>query len=926
MIQGWTILNRWEAGICWIAMPSWKSIRGLPVTSCICFLRFHDPSFFGEVIAPYLQNKQEKQFVDHWLLDDDLASYTILWRYNQLNAAERALLAIRLPESREIVRRQLREIIESRDIDHSAERLGIETALRASGFADDSKVDPLGRNIQLSNGSFGLTPPSEAQSSARQLGRSRRNEMKKSKEGEKEELGEVLDQDKDGAFFDTNFAGGLAGKRLPFYRDLDSTKQWAESHWDRVRTVGGPAPVELIDVNAFWADLASLDVEVPVVSSNLLRPIENRHAALVALAMCGLPLSPGDIGLPTGDEKIYKPAHPVAVVTKRLHKLELAGDDNSILIGQRFESNNPSTNPKRASELRAEPTEFLSGVSYTGKVVVSNPTAAQRIVDIFWQLPAGSLPLSGSQTTDSQTITLEPFAVQAIGYQFYFPAAGEFTHYPANVADGDQLIARAAEKTFKVVDEASQEQAVTWENVALSGTTEQIKQFLSGANLREINWMLIAHRMDDQDVYQTVIAVLDKAKIAIADLWAYGFKHRDDDAMKAFLSLREDLVARVGPVFSSPLLTVEPIERRTHELLEYSPLVRARIHRLGDEDQILNPTFLGQYRDFVQRLGYASEIDDADKLDLSYYLLIQNRITESIDRLNEINRNSIDAKLQYDYLAAYLAMHQERFDRAEEIAKEHANHPVPRWNLRFRSLLSQLNQRRELNQPEKLVSVEEAGDKPISEGSGDLAVIDRERRQADASEQQPEVMVRVEGDALRIDHRNAKEVTLRFYGVDLELLFSKAPFVREDLQRMAMVKPTKIEKLSFDDSTGVGRYQLDDNLRRQTLLVEVEAGASRNTALYYGGDITTYVSESFGQLQTTDTSSKRPISTAYVKVYAKYPDGNVKFYKDGYTDARGRFDYASVSASDAKGAIRYAILVLSEEQGATLHDIAAPTQ
>jgi hypothetical protein len=232
-----------------------------------------------------------------------------------------------------------------------------------------------------------------------------------------------------------------------------------------------------------------------------------------------------------------------------------------------------------------------------------------------------------------------------------------------------------------------------------------------------------------------------------------------------------------------------------------------------------------------------------------------------------------------------------------------------------------------LNQTEKLVNVETDGAaSSIEEGSGDLAVMDRERRQGDASERQPEVIVRVEGDALRIDHRNTKEATLNFYGVDLELLFSKAPFVREDLQRMAMVRPARSEQIPFDGSTGVARVDLDENLRRQTLLVEVVAGASRSTALYYGGDLTTYVSESFGQLQTTDTVSRRPVEGAYVKVYAKYPNGEVRFYKDGYTDLRGRFDYASVSAGDAKGAVRFAILVKSEEKGATVHDVAPPNQ
>ena len=83
------------------------------------------------------------------------------------------------------------------------------------------------------------------------------------------------------------------------------------------------------------------------------------------------------------------------------------------------------------------------------------------------------------------------------------------------------------------------------------------------------------------------------------------------------------------------------------------------------------------------------------------------------------------------------------------------------------------------------------------EGSGDLMVMDREIQQANAAEQQPEVVLRIEGSQLRIDHRMTKQVDVHFYGVDLELLFSKAPFVRSDLQRMAMVEPTRTEKFEI---------------------------------------------------------------------------------------------------------------------------------
>ena len=34
----------------------------------------------------------------------------------------------------------------------------------------------------------------------------------------------------------------------------------------------------------------------------------------------------------------------------------------------------------------------------------------------------------------------------------------------------------------------------------------------------------------------------------------------------------------------------------------------------------------------------------------------------------------------------------------------------------------------------------------------------------------------------------------------------------------------------------------------------------------------------------------------YVKTYARMKDGSIRFYKDGYTDLRGRFDFGSLSS------------------------------
>ena len=59
------------------------------------FLKFKDPAFFDKIARPFLACKMEKQFVDHYLLDDHarLASvYGNLERLGQLNAFEKCLL------------------------------------------------------------------------------------------------------------------------------------------------------------------------------------------------------------------------------------------------------------------------------------------------------------------------------------------------------------------------------------------------------------------------------------------------------------------------------------------------------------------------------------------------------------------------------------------------------------------------------------------------------------------------------------------------------------------------------------------------------------------------------------------------------------------------------------------------------------------
>ncbi len=84
--------------------------------------------------------------------------------------------------------------------------------------------------------------------------------------------------------------------------------------------------------------------------------------------------------------------------------------------------------------------------------------------------------------------------------------------------------------------------------------------------------------------------------------------------------------------------------------------------------------------------------------------------------------------------------------------------------------------------------------------------------------------------------------------------------------------------------------------------------------------------ENYGQVKVAGQKDGKALSAVYVKVYAKQKDGVVRFYKDGYTDLRGRFDYASLSTNDLDRVERFSILIMSEEQGAVVREAAPPKQ
>ncbi len=119
---------------------------------------------------------------------------------------------------------------------------------------------------------------------------------------------------------------------------------------------------------------------------------------------------------------------------------------------------------------------------------------------------------------------------------------------------------------------------------------------------------------------------------------------------------------------------------------------------------------------------------------------------------------------------------------------------------------------------------------------------------------------------------------------------------------------------------------IPESLSDKNVLVEITAKGKTQSVAVLANAMSVVLNENYGQLTVTDAVHGKPLSKVYVKTYVRLADGGVKFHKDGYTDLRGKFDYASVSTPERSGIARFAILLLSETQGAMIREAAPPPQ
>eukprot|EP00347_Sterkiella_histriomuscorum_P021579 403333486 len=883
------------------------------------FLKLKDPQYFDQVVKPFLINKIEKTFVDYWLLnyEDALEQYIPFSRFQELNVFEQCLLVQFLVKKGNYERAQ--EIFKSLENISTKPSQDImnriyDVVLNMNSLNSKPSVDDIQDQMKQLNK---LLEKSENL----QLEQMQDEDQYEEEQDEEEaDMGGLFGDDDDCGgggmecymprsykpqakqmmmmrsaaplqdllLLDFAESQGIRQTQKQVFKEIDVTKEYNETHYYKVKNRSEHK--NLINPGMFWVELAShviqqgqRGVKDEAMLSDFLsmyftinQPSINE--SVIALALIDLPYKEESHGFKANEGRgvVIKAAGNMMLFLKEIQEAQTNINKDMLVVQRYFEK----------GKMEREVEEFLINEVYACQVVVTNISSKPIKFQSLVQIPEGSLPLNNSHFQKSSNHDLNGYQTMQFVFYFYFPAIGQFKHFPTNLSIDRVVVAKANPTVLTVRRSQTSVNEDDFDDVL---ATENIKDILS------------------------------------------------------FMRNKNILDPKTGFTFDK-IYCVNSFEE-SHNIfnfLDYYPLVIARAHRMGGMESssnsgsnetkqwILNKNLRETYKNFVLHMLSKKDWSCHDRMMFVNYLLMQERVTEAIKEFRKIDSLDIArgaAQIQYDYLLAYLDFYEcgrsgsTEFKDARSVVEKYSTYPVLHWRKLFKEMKDQLQEIDEANGPVQ----------DLKQVKTDNFEEDDRQRKRKQVKVEPQLDFVIENKVLQIDYNNIENIRINYYQIDLEILFSKTPFLNSDTQDFSFVQPFEREELKLDDSQSNLSYPIPQNLVNQNLVIEVSNTQSGIKVLktYYSANLKVRVIENFGELKVFVANEKGldiPLPKTYVKVYQKKKNsGEIKFFKDGYTDLRGRFDYGQLSGTSISDVERFSIFVQNDDYGSLIKEAKPPS-
>ena len=535
------------------------------------------------------------------------------------------------------------------------------------------------------------------------------------------------------------------------------------------------------------------------------------------------------------------------------------------------------------------------------------------------QIPEGSIPVDSDEYKLIETVNLNSYQSHIIEQSFYFPQEGIFKQYPASASINDLVIAKSGLKTFEVVSsiQLNKDEITSIDDVLNQGNKKEILEFIDKRDvikvedLEKIYWML-----KDKDFYNKLMTILKNKYIYDNNIWEYSSENGDINSLQEYIlnnKNNKELLKSIGHEFDLLFIKLDKTNN-AHILnhLDYYPILKNRIFKLPKSKSILTTQLRDTYQDYVSYLITLEKINDYEYMRLCYYLILQQRIKEATIIYNKINKDNIigndltSLELQYDYLTAYLDFSNgyPKFEKAREIAKKYKDISISKWKNMFNEIEDQLNEY------DGTINFDEE----INKEQEELANMNKY-----IAELKEALNMEIKDQIISIIYKNISEIKVKYYLIDIEILFSRSPFVKKTRIDFGFIKPQKIDIIKLENKLNEDKYILNipEELKNKNFYIEISAGKLKEKEIYYSSLLKYSLIESIGEIKVMSPELK-PIPKVYVKCFCETNSGQIKFYKDGFTDLRGKFDYISLNTDLVNEVKKFSILMVSKEYGSII--------
>ena len=109
---------------------------------------------------------------------------------------------------------------------------------------------------------------------------------------------------------------------------------------------------------------------------------------------------------------------------------------------------------------------------------------------------------------------------------------------------------------------------------------------------------------------------------------------------------------------------------------------------------------------------------------------------------------------------------------------------------------------------------------------------------------------------MQLSWQNLSAVRVNYYLMDVELLFSRNPFVQQFGDQFATIRPNATREVPLPAGQSRLAIPLPVDLAGRNVLVEVTAAGKSRALPYYAAAMDVRVTETYGQLRAADAAGK----------------------------------------------------------------------